>query len=146
MTTELAIRIRALRKIRRWTQAELARRLGVSQGIMSRWEAGRHVPPPDIIAELAELAGLPVGEFHYGPRAQASDDGAIAKAGHLAVSTALPGVRMKRITDYIPLAIDVARSSGRHDIAAALSVIMSNCEADNLRRATLRRNADQATP
>ena len=67
MTTELSIRIRALRKIRKLTQVELARRLGVSQGIMSRWESGRHVPPPDIIAKLAELAGLPVGEFHYGP-------------------------------------------------------------------------------
>ena len=146
MTTELAIRIRALRKLRRFTQAELARRLGVSQGIMSRWEAGRHVPPSDVLAKLAELAGLPVSEFHYGPRAQAGDDYAITKAGHVPVSNLLPGLRMKRITDFIPLAINAARSTGRSDVAAALSIIMSNCEADNLRRGILRRGTDQAAP
>ena len=146
MTTELANRIRSLRKIRRLTQAELARRLGVSQGIMSRWESGRHVPPPDIIVKLAELAGLPVSEFHYGSHAQAGDDDAVTKAGNERVSTVLPGVRMKRLTDLIPLAIDAARSSGRRDIAAVLSVIMSNCEADNVRWAAPRRSTDQATP
>ena len=146
MTSELAIRIRALRKIRGFTQAELARRLGVSQGIMSRWEAGRHIPPSDIIAKLAELAGLPVSEFHYGPRAPASDGGAITKAGHEQISNVLPGLKMKRVTDFIPLAINAARATGRRDIAAALSIIMSECEADNVRRGTLRRSTDQATP
>lgn len=146
MTTELANRIRALRKIRRFTQAELARRLGVSQGIMSRWEAGRHMPPPDIIAKLAELAGLPVSEFHYGPRAQAGDDDAVMRVGNVPVSTVLPGVRLKRITDFIHLSIDAARATGRLDIAAALSVIMSNCEADDARRGSLSRSTDQATP
>ena len=142
MTTELAIRIRTLRQIRRFTQTELARRLGVSQGILSRWETGRHLPPSDILAKLAELAGLPVSEFHYGPRAPASDDGAITKAGHKQISNVLPGLKMKRITDFIPLAIDAARAAGRRDIAAALSIIMSKCEADNARRETLRRVAD----
>ena len=146
MTTELAIRIRALRKIRRMTQAELARRLGVSQGILSRWETGRHEPPSDILAQLAGIAGLPVSEFHYGPHARSGDDAAVTRTGPVQISTVLPGVRMKRVTDFIPLAIDAARSSGRRDIAAALSVIMSNCEADNVRRETLRRGTDQATP
>jgi signal transduction histidine kinase/DNA-binding XRE family transcriptional regulator len=70
MTTELAVRIRALRKIRKLTQAELARHLGVSQGIMSRWESGKHMPPSDILAKLAEFAGVSVSEFHYGPSAE----------------------------------------------------------------------------
>ncbi len=38
--TPLTLRIQELREVKRWSQAELARRSGVNQGVISRLESG----------------------------------------------------------------------------------------------------------
>lgn len=63
--TGLAARIRALRKSLGLSQASLAKRVGVDQSNVSRWERG--APPDDAhIVRLAELAGQHPAAFRYG--------------------------------------------------------------------------------
>lgn len=48
-------RIRALRRVRHLTQAELARRIGIQTGPMNALENGRHVPSGRVLYRLAEV-------------------------------------------------------------------------------------------
>ena len=62
---DLAARIRALRKSLGMSQSSFARRVGVDQSNVSRWEHG--APPDDAhIAQLAEMAGQHPAAFRYG--------------------------------------------------------------------------------
>ncbi len=62
---DLAGRIRSLRKSLGLSQASFARRVGVDQSNVSRWERG--APPDDAhIVRLAELAGQHPAAFRYG--------------------------------------------------------------------------------
>lgn len=56
-------RIAALRALKRWTQEELARRLGVATQTVYRWEAGRRGPDEDTLVKLAEVFGCAIGEL-----------------------------------------------------------------------------------
>lgn len=47
-------RIRQLRQEQRWTQAELAERLGIHQKQISAYERGVNLPSTDILIKLAE--------------------------------------------------------------------------------------------
>lgn len=49
-------RIRDLRRKRGWTQARLARQLGVSVTTVSRWETGSTQPLPFLAERLIQLA------------------------------------------------------------------------------------------
>ncbi len=63
--TDLATRIRALRKSLGLSQAGFASRVGVDQSNVSRWESG--APPDDAhIVRLAGLAGQHPAAFRYG--------------------------------------------------------------------------------
>ena len=67
--TDLAARIRALRKLLDLSQASFARRVGVDQSNVSRWERG--APPDDgHIVRLAALAGQHPAAFRYGRLAE----------------------------------------------------------------------------
>lgn len=46
------------------TQAELARRAGVQEAMVSRWERGKHVPSADAVGVLASALGCDVGELY----------------------------------------------------------------------------------
>ena len=48
-------RIRLLRQERKWTQAELAERLGIHQKQVSAYERGVNLPSTDILIKLAEV-------------------------------------------------------------------------------------------
>ncbi len=50
-----ATRIRQLREERGWTQAELAKRLGITRSSVNAWEMGISVPSTQYIVELAEM-------------------------------------------------------------------------------------------
>lgn len=52
MTAE---RIRTLRSARGWTQAEVARRLGITRNGVNSWEQGLSVPSPALLVELARV-------------------------------------------------------------------------------------------
>lgn len=47
--------LRRSRKQRKWTQHDLATRLGVSRSLISQWEKGRALPNPSQAAKLREL-------------------------------------------------------------------------------------------
>lgn len=55
MTAE---RIAALREQRHLTQAELAKRLGVTRSSVNAWELGISVPSTQYLVELAVLFGV----------------------------------------------------------------------------------------
>ncbi len=50
-------RLRALRRARGLTQAELARRIGRHQTVIGPYERDEYVPPPEIVVRLAEALG-----------------------------------------------------------------------------------------
>lgn len=52
MTAE---RIKILRTARGWTQAELARRLGITRNGVNSWEQGLSMPSPAFLVELAKV-------------------------------------------------------------------------------------------
>lgn len=50
-----ADKIKMLREVKGWTQAELARRLGITRNGVNSWEQGLSMPSP---AYLVDLAGV----------------------------------------------------------------------------------------
>ena len=51
----LGIRIAILRITKGWSQAELARRIGVSTSAVGMYEQGRRQPAADVLVKLAEI-------------------------------------------------------------------------------------------
>ena len=62
--------IAELRKEKGLTQAELAERVGVTGGAVSKWERGLCYPDIEMVGRLAEVFGLSVGEMLAGQRIQ----------------------------------------------------------------------------
>lgn len=56
-------RIRELRDERRWTQADLARELGISRQTVNALEAGRWDPSLPLAFSLAGLFGMKIEEL-----------------------------------------------------------------------------------
>lgn len=50
--------VRRARKVRGWTQTELARAAGISQSAVARWESGRVSPRVASLQRVFEAAGL----------------------------------------------------------------------------------------
>lgn len=69
---ELAVamgrRIVQIRKRRRWSQGELARRLGVTRERVGNWERGDHAPPLEALAALGEVLRVSLDELVSGKR------------------------------------------------------------------------------
>ncbi len=56
-------RIRELRKQRRYSQAQLAKKLNVTQGAVSQWENEQTVPAADQLVSIASLFGVTVDQL-----------------------------------------------------------------------------------
>ena len=54
-TVMLSVNIQALREQRSWTQADLAKKLGLSRASVNAWEMGISIPSTRYIVELARL-------------------------------------------------------------------------------------------
>ncbi|MFL6259134.1 MAG: helix-turn-helix transcriptional regulator [Thermoanaerobaculia bacterium] len=54
------------RRRRRWSQKELARRLGMSRDRLGKWERGVHTPSLEDVALLSEVLGIPFWELGLG--------------------------------------------------------------------------------
>lgn len=67
-------RIRRARKERGWSQAELARRVGVSQPAIATWESGVHDPRQLMLAKVSEVLGAPFDWLAAGARSSAETD------------------------------------------------------------------------
>src|SRR5947209_8839482 len=61
-----------LRKIRDWTQQQLAERLLVSHQAVSQWEKGVSFPDIGLLPELARVFGVTVDDLLNGHRAEAA--------------------------------------------------------------------------
>lgn len=62
-------RLRSARLAMGWTQADLARRIGMVDAVsgstrVSRYETGQHDPDPATAQALAKALGVPVAYFH----------------------------------------------------------------------------------
>jgi transcriptional regulator with XRE-family HTH domain len=131
MEMQLATRIQALREGLGLTQAKFADTLIVSQGMVSRWEKGKHAPSEHLLSKIASLAGITLAELRYGakygPDGGQHDDEAGSGGKPLEVRS--KRVR-RRITDLLEECVINARSSGKADVATALEVILDKCWAD----------------
>jgi transcriptional regulator with XRE-family HTH domain len=59
----LAMKIKALRNERGWTQPVLAKKAGVSAGYLARLETSRHDPKLSTLVKIAKALGVPVTEL-----------------------------------------------------------------------------------
>jgi transcriptional regulator with XRE-family HTH domain len=62
------VRVKALRKQRKWTQKELAAQLDVSFSLLNKYESGLHVPPPEKIILLADIFNTTIDYLLAGER------------------------------------------------------------------------------
>ena len=67
----IAERIKELREEKAWTQAELAKILGVTRSCVNAWEMGISVPSTQYVVELASLFHIST-DFLLGVEATAS--------------------------------------------------------------------------
>ena len=58
MSEQLGRRIRALRRLKRFTQQELAAKMNISVSILSNIERGRYTPKPQFLEKLADNLGV----------------------------------------------------------------------------------------
>lgn len=59
----LSKRLLDLRKSRGYSQAQVAMKLGISQGAISQWEHGTTVPAAEQLLSLADMYGISVDEL-----------------------------------------------------------------------------------
>ena len=64
-------RLRVLRAERRWSQAELAARVGVSRQAINAVETSKHVPSLTLAFALAEAFGLKIEDV-FDPKGKAN--------------------------------------------------------------------------
>lgn len=79
----LGLRIAVLRRSFGWSQAELAKKLGISGSAVGMYEQGRREPPVDMLVKLASVFGvttdyLLTGAFQNQTEAEIVDE-ALAK-------------------------------------------------------------------
>lgn len=55
------LRVKALRKEARMSQAELAEKLHITQTSVSQWETGKSEPSIDVLTQMSEIFSVPVG-------------------------------------------------------------------------------------
>jgi transcriptional regulator with XRE-family HTH domain len=65
-TDSLGQNIARLRRLKRWTQRELAEALHTDHSMVTRWERGKVAPRPDTLERLAEAFGISVDELTLG--------------------------------------------------------------------------------
>ncbi len=67
MSELLGRRLRALRRLKRFTQQDLASQVGVSVSMLSSIERGGKYPRVDLIRKIARVLNVPVEEFFILP-------------------------------------------------------------------------------
>lgn len=57
--------LKQLREARGWTQAELARRTGISKRVIGQWETGHHEPSPLFLRVLADAFQVAQADLRF---------------------------------------------------------------------------------
>ena len=134
--TEIAKKIRALRVERHWTQAELSKELGLSQGRFSEIERGQGSFTAEQFLEVLKLFNVPVSQFAVvqsgtgsGIENALSRLGAIHLEGHTDV---LPSERLEEAGDVVREAL-LGAESPRH-ITSLAPVLVRNLDRINLNK------------
>ena len=63
-----------LRKEKNWTQEDLAQKLIVDRGTISKWERGVYIPSTEMLLKIQKLFGVSVNEILYGARRNKEND------------------------------------------------------------------------
>ena len=63
MSREIGRRIRALRRLKRYTQQELSKQLGISVSMLSNIERGVQTARPALLEEIADVLEVPPEEL-----------------------------------------------------------------------------------
>jgi transcriptional regulator with XRE-family HTH domain len=120
----IAKQVRGLRRARRWTQAELALRLGLSQSRLSELERGQGSFAAEHLLILAQLFNVPPSEF--GPARPVDEHAALQNALARAGAT-----HLREREDVLPAAgLDLPRTvenallSGEPRLVAALASVL----------------------
>jgi transcriptional regulator with XRE-family HTH domain len=127
----IARRVQELRKDRHWTQAELSRRLNLSQSRLSEIERGAGSFTAEQFLEILRLFNVAASDFDRRRSDPSSDlQNALARLGalHLQESTTvLPSERLAKVTDAIREAI----VAGEHPrlVTAIAPVLVRNIDA-----------------
>jgi transcriptional regulator with XRE-family HTH domain len=86
----LGEKIRAARAAKGWKQKHLAAEVDVEPITVSRWERGATTPDLDVLNQVAEATGKPVGYFVGGePEAESAAAGALDDAARRIEAAAL---------------------------------------------------------
>ncbi len=129
-------RVRALRKERRWTQAQLAKLLGISQNYLSVLERGQGFFTAEHLLSILKTFNVPIDYFASRPgRRQDQIQSALARFGaaHLHESAdTLPTQAFKEVADAVREALVSAESS--RQVAAVAPVIALNISRINLKK------------
>jgi transcriptional regulator with XRE-family HTH domain len=127
-------KVRALRLDRRWSQAELAKRLGLSQARLSEIERGAGSFTAEQFIELLALFNVTVGHFAPGDASvEAELQNALARLGatHLVTTNATPTDRVRDVN----AAVRETLIDGSPRLLTALApVLVNNSGEVNLRR------------
>jgi transcriptional regulator with XRE-family HTH domain len=103
--TYVARKVLDLRKNRRWTQAELSRRLDLSQSRLSEIERGAGSFTAEQFLEILKVFNVPASDFAPAPEDRGAElQNALARLGalHLQESTeALPSERLSGVSDVL---------------------------------------------
>jgi transcriptional regulator with XRE-family HTH domain len=65
------VRLKTLRKQRKWTQKELAAKIGIYFSQLNKYELGLHLPPADKLLNLSEIFGTTVDYLLTGNESEA---------------------------------------------------------------------------
>lgn len=65
-------RIQAIRKAKKMTQSELAKKMGYSGAAIAMWETGARNPPSRILPKLAEAMGCTIEDLYLTTDTQAN--------------------------------------------------------------------------
>ncbi len=132
---EIAGRVRRLREERRWTQAELSRRLGLSQSRLSEIERGQGSFTAEQFLTILKLFNVSVTHFASERRPSAELQNSLARlgAGHLQESAdVLPSDLLDRVGDVVREAL-ITADSPRH-VTALAPVLVRNVDRVSFQR------------
>jgi transcriptional regulator with XRE-family HTH domain len=79
LAPQIGARLRSIREQNGWSQRELANRVGIGRGQLSRYEAGSELPNLDTLVLICATVYMGVGEFLRG--ATGADGSAIVDVG-----------------------------------------------------------------